>query len=121
MGMHCADVPDLRSFAPADAGCFSLCVQLFVAPVDQDASESVEIEILTPAYIQRLLENEPDEARLALGRGRVFVLRYDYPTIERHLRGLVSACEGDTWNDVARQLEKIGRWEFEDYTDERAP
>ncbi len=64
----------------------------------------------------------PSYIRAKVARAHIIDLRhhlavgaYDFPAIRQYLGMRVSACEGDTWTQVAEQVGRIGRWEFEDY------
>ena len=46
----------------------------------------------------------------------VIVFRYDYDRLVAFLKGAVSEATGDTWEEVASRLCRLGHWEFEDYT-----
>lgn len=48
-------------------------------------------------------------------RHHLVVDAYDYEELERYLHERVSACVGEAWNDVASQVGRLGKWEFEDY------
>lgn len=116
--IHCAEVVDLSRYAPPDPRRFSLHVQLLVGPAGEpSASEAIGVEILTPSFLEAELEG----ARLrgargaAVGHGRLFVLSYDYAEIEAVLRGMVGACEGETWAEVAVQLARLGHGELDGY------
>lgn len=115
--IHCADAPDLATYAPDDPARFSLFVQLLVGPAGTSDAESFEVEILTPSWLEQELVRRRDAGAspIASGRGRVFVLRYEPHVIEPMLRSMVASCTGDTWAEVARKLARIGHWEFEDY------
>jgi hypothetical protein len=82
-----------------------------VGPIGTDGEESFDVVVCTPRWIERWVrENGP-----LVGRHHLIVEEYDRPRIQLYLTDEVEACEGETWPDVARQIGRIGKWEFEDY------
>lgn len=52
----------------------------------------------------------------ASGGQTILITSYDWPAIERYVRGVVEGIDGTTWRDVAMELDRVlGRWEFADY------
>jgi hypothetical protein len=43
------------------------------------------------------------------------VRRYNFPRIEGFIRHYVDECSGETWEEIAEKLARLGKWEFEDY------
>jgi hypothetical protein len=50
-----------------------------------------------------------------IGRHHLIVNRYDFRSLKQFLDDYCSKCTGNTWQEVAEQLGRIGKWEFEDY------
>jgi hypothetical protein len=50
-----------------------------------------------------------------MGRHHLIVVAYDFEFIRRTLDTFVERCSGDTWQQIAAKLSRIGYWEFEDY------
>ena len=48
--------------------------------------------------------------------GGTIVLEYNFARIHNYVRQLIEACVGETWEQVALQVGRLGKWEFEDYT-----
>jgi hypothetical protein len=49
------------------------------------------------------------------GRHHLIMTAYDYNELWSYISNFVSSCSGDTWQEVASKLGRLGRWEFEDY------
>ncbi len=102
------EVADLERWsAPAS---FSLYLQLLVGPEGEPGEESFGLTLCTPdrLALQASKEGVTD------GRHHFVVDRYDYAQFDRYIRRRVASCEGATWDEVAAQLSRLGRWEFED-------
>jgi hypothetical protein len=109
-GIHSPDA-DLRSFIPADAGCFCLLVQIMAGPDDGPGQESFDLTLCTPKWL--LAEYSAQD--VVPGRHMLLVFEYDFERIFSYLKSQVENAAGDDWRAVARQLSRIGKWEFEDY------
>jgi hypothetical protein len=109
--LHSPDIHDLESYAPEEPDRFGFLLQLMVGPEGSEGEESYDLVVCTA----RWLEARHADEDLAPLRHHVLVHRYDYPVLREGLRKLIARCVGETWDDVTRQLGRIGRWEFEDY------
>lgn len=109
--LHSADAPDLRTFRPADAENFGLLIQVMAGPAGDDASESFDLVVCTPAWLAARLDVEP----IIDGRHHLIVRAFDYEMLERFIRDYCAQSDGADWREVATKLSRLGRWEFEDY------
>lgn len=110
-GLHSPDI-DLDSYCPDDAACFGFLVQAFFGPSDGAGSESFDILVCTPKWLER----ELSEDVIISGRHRLIVKRYDPDAIRHFLSNYAQHCTGASWHEAARKLAHLGAWEFEDYT-----
>lgn len=102
--------PDIDlSGGPVDHESFSVPIQLLVGPKGADGSESVEVLVVTPQWLQQQVIDRP-----MFAHGMLIVDRWDWPTIKERLEQAVMACSAPTWRQVGRKLMRVGRWEFED-------
>jgi hypothetical protein len=112
--VHSPDIDDLSSFQPEDEKNFSFLIQLMVGPDDGEGEESFDVEVCTPHWI----EHTCDDDDIIVGKNKLIVLKYDYKKIEEKIHDLLRTCTGETWEEVAFKVSRIGKWEFEDYRDE---
>lgn len=108
---HSPDIYDLASYDPIEKDCFGFLLQVMVGPVGEEAEESFDIVVATPAWLSE--HHRPED--IVVGRHHLIVFRYDFSALSRFIRGYVSRCEGDTWEEIALKLSRLGQWEFEDY------
>jgi immunity protein 8 of polymorphic toxin system len=106
---HSPDVEDLEAFAPGPAD-FGFLLQMIVGPADSEGDESFDIVVCTPGWFASRLGDTPIS-----GRDYLFVREYEFPVLEAYLQQLVDGLEAPTWADLAAQLAKFTRWEFDDY------
>ncbi len=91
---------------------FGVLVQVLAGPSDEPGEESFDVVVCSPKWFEAQLEF--GEVRST--RHHLMAPRYDWPAIEDAIRRFVGGCEAITWTEVAQQLGRLGRWEFEDYT-----
>jgi hypothetical protein len=111
--LHSPDALDLRRYEPEQPDDFSILIQILVGPVGSEGEESFDVEVVTP---KRLATRASQKGPIS-GRHLLIVNTFDYDTIAKWIHRVVASCEGVTWTAVADRLGRIGRWEFEDYTD----
>ena len=44
--------------------------------------------------------------------------KYDYDRLVKMVELYCDSCEGKNWRDVAQKLSRLGKWEFEDYSEQ---
>lgn len=107
--LHSPDVSDLTSWSPD--GDFGVLVQLMAGPEGGPGEESFDITLCTAGWLAGRVRLEG----IVDARHHLLVDSYDYDRLERYLSERVSACEGESWSEVAMRLGRLGKWEFEDY------
>ena len=109
--LHSPDARDLTSFSPADPTCFSLLLQAMFGPEGGEGEESFDILVCTP---QRLAQ-EVECRGILDGRHHLVVGKFDLSAIRSFLVAYSKDCAGNTWQEAAVKLSRLGKWEFEDY------
>ncbi|WP_433539967.1 Imm8 family immunity protein [Streptosporangium sandarakinum] len=106
--------PDLdwQTEVPDGTACFGLLLQVFVGPAGEDASESFDLTVCTPSF----MEGKVSEIGIVDGRHHLFVSCFDRNLIESYIRRRVESIYGRDWNEVALKVSRLGKWEFEDYS-----
>lgn len=111
--IHSPDIEDLLQFSPDDPERFSFLLQAIVGPLHKEGEESFDIEVCTPEWLS---ENH-EKNDIVFGRHLLIVFDYNYERIVNKIKSYVEKCEGDTWDKIAEQIGRIGKWEFEDYSE----
>lgn len=109
--LHSPDAQNLSTYSPGETDCFSILVQVMVGPAGAAGEETFDIVVCTPTWIAKRLLVEP----YLLGRHYLIVPSYDYEQLQATLSYYISQASANTWNEVARRIGRIGKWEFEDY------
>ena len=109
---HSPDILDLAAYQPEDPDSFGFLLQVLAGPDDGPGEESFDVVVGSPRWLVDQLRDDG----MRWGYHHLLTHRYDWERIERFVRDHFEAVEGDTWREVAEQLGRLGRWEFEDYT-----
>lgn len=110
--IHSPDVYSVDDFSPALRDNFCLLIQAMFGPEGSDGEESFDITLCTPKWLEGHLQN----SQVMSGRHYLIVREYNIVAIRDFLLSYGRQCHGETWRDVAQQLSRLGKWEFEDYT-----
>jgi Immunity protein 8 len=110
--LHSPDVADLHDWTP-DSKKFAILLQIMAGPEGAPGEESFDVTLCSSTWVSARAE----EVKLLEGRYLLIVPEYDSDLIYDCLSRRVSSCEGESWQEVARKLSQLGRWEFEDYHD----
>jgi hypothetical protein len=105
------DIVNLATYCPEEPKNFCFLLQMMVGPDAQEGAESFDVTVCTPQW---LAEHCPTDAIL-VGRHHLLVMEYDFARIQNYLRQLMETCVGKNWEEVALQVGRLGKWEFEDY------
>jgi len=111
--VHSPDVFDLKNFQPENTEKFAFLLQAMVGPEGKDCEESFDIEVCTPKW----LEDTCGTDDVIIGCHYLIVRSYNYQKIVSAIKEFLKRCSGEDWNDVARKVSRLGRWEFEDYVE----
>lgn len=109
--IHSPDI-ELESFWPEDTKNFGFYLEAMIGPEGQEGEESFGFQVCTPAW----LETHYSETDVLFCRHMIIVFEYDVSRIKSSLSNYCERCFGETWQDIANALARIGHWEFEDYT-----
>jgi len=79
----------------------------------KDGEESFDVFVCTPAYVA----NELKRNKFIFGRFYLFVDEYNFSGIKNFIDNYLSKLEVNSWQDMAKEMSKYAKWEFEDYID----
>ncbi len=109
--LHSPDVYDLKGFVPEIGDNFGFLLQAMIGPRGMEGEESFDMQVCTP----RWLSEHHDRSDILIGRHHLIVFEYDYDRLVDLIAKLCGECSGETWQEIALRLGRIGKWEFEDY------
>lgn len=108
--LHSPDVQNLASYVPVQRDNFGFLLQVMFGPLAHEGEESFDVMVCTPEWLKK-----NHKADFIIGRHYLIVFQYDYNRLFDFLKEYCSRCAGETWQEVAQQLGRLGKWEFEDY------
>lgn len=111
--VHSPEIDDLQNYQPRNPESFGFLLQAMIGPEDTDGEESFDIEVCTPKWI----EDTYNLSDVVIGRHHLIVREYDYDRIIGAIRHFLLDCSGQSWNEVANKVARLGKWEFEDYVE----
>lgn len=101
----------LKDFRPEASENFGISIRLMIGPEGTDRSESFDILVCTPTWIQDQLHEEG----YMWGRHMLIAQEYDYELIKQSISARISSCTGTNWDEIANKIARFAAWEFEDY------
>ena len=111
--LHSPDVKDLAAYRPTDPQHFGFLLQVMAGPEGGEGEESFDVTVCSPSWLVARHSKED----VVIGRHHLVMFEYDYLRLTRTIDEFCRTCEGVTWRDVAGQLGRLGKWEFEDYVE----
>lgn len=109
--LYATDMDVLGTYKPDNIEDFCVVVRAMVGPKGSKGEESFDINVCTPKWLAKKCQVEG----FAVGRHYLIVGFYDLATIKTIILKLVEGCDGNSWEEVADKVSRIGYWEFEDY------
>ena len=110
--LHSPDVFDLKKPLLDEGNPFCVLVQAMFGPENADGEESFDVMVCN----QKWVEQKTAEGYFS-SRYHLVVTHFDITEIEAYLESSAKECVGESWDEVAKKLGKIGKWEFEDYVE----
>lgn len=110
--LHSPDIFDLKNPAIDQAAPFCVLVQAMFGPEGVNGEESFDVLVCNPRWVDR----RASEGAFS-GQHHLIISEFNAANIELFLIEKAKECEAATWDEVARKLGRIGKWEFEDYSE----
>jgi hypothetical protein len=109
------DIEDLWTYVPSEPDNFQFLLELFVGAEGESGEDMFCFVVGTPRFI---LEHNPPDA-IVVGRPRLIVFKYDFPSLIKYVEAFVDSCAGGNWRQVAEKLSRLTSWEFDDYVPDK--
>ncbi|TIO07699.1 Imm8 family immunity protein [Mesorhizobium sp.] len=98
----------LDEWGPRDATDFSITIDFYAGPQGSNTADAFTATVCSPNWFLR-----SQNGKVFSGENVIFMPRFDYVELERFLTDRCADAEGETWDAVAAQLTRLGRWEFD--------
>ena len=87
-------------------------IRMVVGPHGSPGEESFDLLICTPLWLADKIERHGPQ----IGRHHLIVATLNLPKAMDFLRERIEhRLSGDSWDELAEKIARIGYWEFEDY------
>ena len=105
--IHSPDIEDIFQYRPN--GPFSVLVQFLIGPENEEGEESFDVTVCSPSWLQ-------DQPGIILsGADSLIMKEFDPGALVEYVRCTIGRLRGKSWSEIARQIDRIGKWEFRDY------
>ena len=111
--LHSPDIENLESYHPNDPESFVFLLQIMIGPENKDGEESFDVLVCTPNHLKEKIKKEG----IISGGNYLIMNNYSYPELKAYVENYVTNCTGKKWSECANKLSKIGKWEFENYSE----
>jgi len=109
--LHSPDV-NLELFSPKESDFFSILVQAFIGPKNNEGEEAFDIIVCTPRWFANV---QFSNTSYKWGRAYLFIPEYNLDMVRDAIIKLCMQSTGSTWDEVAHKLGGYSIWEFQDY------
>jgi hypothetical protein len=110
-GIEWYETVPLEQLSPSPLEPFSFQVVLRVGAAGRPGDDLFIVDVCNPLWIQR----ECAFRGAIIGATRVIVDTFALASFQALATRYCSSCVGDTWDEVALRVARLGRWECEDY------
>ena len=109
--LHSPDVFDLAAYQPNEKNNFGFLLEVEIGILGQEGADLFFFMICTSEWFTNFNKNK----NVVFGSHYIFMFEYDYTILRNVLLAYIDNIEQDTWTEIAAKLNRIGKWEFEDY------
>lgn len=107
---HSPDI-DINNFFPEFVDKFGFLLQVLVGPQNFPGEESFDFLVCTPKWLME----KYNHSEVIFGTSFIIVFEYDIKKILNRIERLIVSFDEENWSQLANQIAKYGRWEFEGY------
>lgn len=106
---------DLTSYVPDDAA-FRVLVELEIGPEDSVGMDIFQLEVCSSKWLWTNRSRSIDLDSISWGsRPTLIVADYSFEAIVLFIGNYLSEIEGDSWVEVAEEINNRLAWEFDGY------
>lgn len=109
--VHSPDVEDLENYVPSVIDNFGFLLQIEVGPKGSQSADTFDVMVCTPQWLKQ--RYKPTD--ILHPSNYLILFEYDYKRLVNFITKYCTRCSGETWEEIARQLSRLGHWEFTDF------
>ncbi|MFV2061679.1 MAG: Imm8 family immunity protein [Gammaproteobacteria bacterium] len=103
-----SDEVDLETWAPKSPEDIHICLDMGIRVRDIEGEITLNVTLASPEAL-RFRKNSP----ALVEKHTVVVEKYDYESVKKLLRGLISKCNRETRYDSCLALQQYFQWEYD--------
>ncbi|SIT54243.1 conserved hypothetical protein [Mesorhizobium prunaredense] len=103
-----ASSSSLENWDPPDPTDFSVMIDFYACPEGENTADAFTAHVCSPSWFF-----QSRKEKVVSGENTIFMHRFDGVELVNFLKERCMATEGDTWEAIAAQLTRLGRWEFD--------
>lgn len=108
--LHFPDI-DFANGAPASSNNFGQPVQADIGGERSDGADTFSATVCSPMW----LTDRCGASGILWGRHKLIGNHFDRAKIAEAIGAFCASCIGETWVELAAQLQRFGHWEFDSY------
>lgn len=98
----------LDDWIPEYPDDFEITVAFYACPAGENTADAFTVRVCSPKWFMTRFGDQ-----IVSAENTIFMPRFDAPALVRFLTEYCSSVEGETWEAIAVQLTRLGRWEFD--------
>ncbi|RZL06486.1 MAG: hypothetical protein EOO62_18795 [Hymenobacter sp.] len=108
----CSASEDLSTYEVDDAPVFGFTLTFAIGSEEGQGEEFFEVLVASAAYLSQLQTTQAP----AFLRHVILSSDYNIPAAVTLVEKYISSLEEESWEKLAAKINRVLRWEFEDYT-----
>jgi hypothetical protein len=106
---HLSSIDLERPHLPADPLDCALRMYVEIGAANLAGADGFHFSVVTSAFLARTLKSTE------WGRGTLIVLEFSWEAVEAAIEETIASARGETWEEVAAEINKFIPWEFDNY------
>lgn len=98
----------LDDWVPEDPENFEITIDFYACPLGENTADAFTVRVCSPKWFLARFGDQ-----IVSTENTIFMPRFDAPGLIKFLTDYCAAVEGETWEAIAVQLTRLGRWEFD--------
>ncbi|UTW56755.1 Imm8 family immunity protein [Kordiimonas sp. SCSIO 12610] len=109
-GIWSSVIPDGQS-QPEDQEDFWADIVAEIGPEHGKGAEMFTFQVCSPKWLEHSLKSND----FIIDKNLIIIEKFDWQLIETAIKKLIARFECDTWEELAKEIDRYGEWEFHNY------
>lgn len=108
LAFHLAQDQGLESWSPPDLEDFEFKMDFHACPEGENTGDAFTVRVCSHKWFFREFGD-----RITSAENTILMPRYHGYALVKFIEDYCASTEGETWEAIAAQLTRLGRWEFD--------